>query len=897
MTLVFLPITAMSGLAVIVDSLRPTAAERVSVELGQMQSWVRPVAEPGQDVWQSPSDPDVNGLGLESYTEQGAVAERDPADVLPGGTELIPISVGSTRVETAAGIAGADVVAGDALDPRFEGRYTLVEGSRPRGNDEVAVTRALLERLDGGLGGTLTLTDTDETFTVTAIVDIAELPDSETAVVLPSADRFSGPTWYLPDTALSWDQIQGLNDEGFVVFSREVVLDPPEWTNPNAGMSGDTALFLSGLTALGVGAAFTAYVVVMLAGAAFAVSGRRQERALAIAASVGADARDLRRTVLLQGTVLGGVGGVLGAAVGIAAAAIVMPLLSDGSAAQFWGFHVPWWLLALIVVFAIAVGTGAALIPARAVTKTDALSALRGARKPQAVRASRPIIGSLMILVGIALTILCGIAAAAVAVIESIPGDSPLLWLPIIGIIVGPIVAQIGVVVSGRWLLWLFARVFSRVSVAARIATRDASANASRTVPAFAAIAATVFLGTFAVALGSMSTAHQTRNYMYTAPVGTAWVELAFNECATEHPGDAVADRAIDILQGVGADDAAVVRMQANWYDFMDWETGALDPSVAADRSLAVAVVPEQSRPTAEEGWASSGFATPENNLMIMSPDAVEQMTGSALTEQQLDAFAAGAALVTDPSYVADGAVEIAAWGISTWESGAGSDIVFRDVSEDVPDPLWSARLDALTVPALPGQGGVIISASTAEDLGLEVHPRVVFAHLGDPVSADVREELWGQAEAASTPEYSMWSGVETGPADMWWIAPVLAAVGVLVVGASAVALGLARFERRPDDATLTAVGATRSLRRRVAFWQGFIIAGFGLITGAAAGVLPALGIALQTTTQWGGPYRIGDVPWLIIAAFAVGLTVLIAAVNALIPPRTPDLTRRTVIA
>jgi signal transduction histidine kinase len=35
----------------------------------------------------------------------------------------------------------------------------------------------------------------------------------------------------------------------------------------------------------------------------------------------------------------------------------------------------------------------------------------------------------------------------------------------------------------------------------------------------------------------------------------------------------------------------------------------------------------------------------------------------------------------------------------------------------------------------------------------------------------------------------------------------------VLVLGASAVALGLARFERRPDDATLAAVGATRALR------------------------------------------------------------------------------------
>ena len=59
----------------------------------------------------------------------------------------------------------------------------------------------------------------------------------------------------------------------------------------------------------------------MLAGAAFAVSTRRQQRALAIAASVGADARDLRRTVRLQGTVLGAVGGVAGLALGVGVAA------------------------------------------------------------------------------------------------------------------------------------------------------------------------------------------------------------------------------------------------------------------------------------------------------------------------------------------------------------------------------------------------------------------------------------------------------------------------------------------------------------------------------------------------------------------------------------------------
>jgi predicted lysophospholipase L1 biosynthesis ABC-type transport system permease subunit len=127
----------------------------------------------------------------------------------------------------------------------------------------------------------------------------------------------------------------------------------------------------------------------------------------------------------------------------------------------------------------------------------------------------------------------------------------------------------------------------------------------------------------------------------------------------------------------------------------------------------------------------------------------------------------------------------------------------------------------------------------------------------------------------------------------MFWMVPVLLGVAVLVLGASAVALGLARFERRPDDATLTAIGGTPGLRRRIGFWQGLIIAGFGTIAGAAAGVLPPIGFAIQSR----GELLAEDMPWLALAGLAFALPLLIAAASWLIPPRAPELTRRTVIA
>ena len=136
--------------------------------------------------------------------------------------------------------------------------------------------------------------------------------------------------------------------------------------------------------------------------------------------------------------------------------------------------------------------------------------------------------------------------------------------------------------------------------------------------------------------------------------------------------------------------------------------------------------------------------------------------------------------------------------------------------------------------------------------------------------------------------------GMENGPPDPApWLWLIIGATGVLVLGAAGVTLGLARYERRPDDATLTAVGAPRRLRRGIAFWQGIVIVGVGAVTGTLAGLIPMWGITLTQPNE----LDIANAPWPWLAGLALGLPLAIAAVNWLVPPRHPDLTRRTVIA
>ncbi|QYM65579.1 ABC transporter permease [Microbacterium sp. Se5.02b] len=612
---------------------------------------------------------------------------------------------------------------------------------------------------------------------------------------------------------------------------------------------------------------------------------------LAVAASVGASASDLRRVILLQGTALGLVSGVIGLALGVGAASITMAVLADGTATQFWGFHVPWLILAGILAFSVLVGTISAAFPARTVARSDTLSALRGARRPQSPRASRPIWGSILLLVGVAhdrQRFRC-------------PGDRrhrspvglPLRTIPPFGIVIGPVLVQIGILLSGRWLLWVTAKALSRLSLAARIAARDAAANSSRTVPAFAAIAATVFIAVFAIGQTSMQNAWTARDWMYQAPVGT--LAISIHETGTgaplDDPAAAEAEKAgIELADAVGASGIAVVSHQPEIWSY------ASAGDVPADATRVIAVMPERHLLDPVEQDSFSGGQNRANPIAVIAADEVEDALGITMTSAQRAAYRSGAAIVTDPDYVTDGTIDVGAWTGREAYEGEMPDNIWTRWEEGPPrsEPIWEKKVDAIELD-LPHQGiAVAIAPETATELDMEIRPFLVIASFDGPVPVEVRDRVQEQADASTADAWVLAPYFEDGPPDdSLWMIPILAAVGVLVLGASGVALSLARFERRPDDATLSAVGGTDSLRRRIGFWQGLIIAGFGTIAGAAAGVLPPIGFAIQSRDV----LLISDIPWLVLALLAVALPLAIATVSWLVPPRKAELTRRTAIA
>lgn len=893
--LVLLPIAALTAYAVIGMSGVPSPQERADVELGRTKAWIAATGLPGAGFWQAPTDPDWTGYPDDGQVPDGVPLD-DPTHLLPAGTEALRTIDSDVRVTTPNGTTTMRVTTGETWDPRFAGRYDVIDGQTPTSTGEIMVTPATLDRLEIEIGDDIRLPDAGQTLTVTGTLRAAPLAGDVPALFFPEA---TGPTsgdvrWYLPDTDLDWADVEALNADGVVAFSREVVLDPPSLDpdTPQGSYSPWSGGLWSIVVVLLAAGLFSAYVVVMLSGAAFAVAARRQQRSLAVAASVGATPSDLRRIIVMQGTLLGGIGGLLGIATGIGAAAATMALTADGSATQYWGFHVPWPILAAILAFAVIVGTLSAIVPARTVARTDALAALRGARRPQRPRVSRPIWGVVLMLIGVAVTIGASLVILA-SDVAGLPADAPLRVIPPFGIVVGPIVVQLGILLSGRWLLWTASRGLSRLGLAARLASRDAAANSSRTVPAFAAIAATVFIAVFALGQGAMQSGYTARSWAFQAPLGS--LAVSFYPTGTVPIDADAAERATDagleLARASGAVSTAVIAHQTEAWSYPTAQ------DIPEDQIMAIAVLPDRYLldPTVESSYSWNG-QSPSNPFSVIPVDQLETALGADLSARQLEAYRGGAAVVTDSRYIEDESIEVGAWTSRNAYSGLAPDNIWSQ-HPDMPeraDPVWTERVDALFFD-LPRQPVLVaISPETAAAFGMTVQPTLVIAAFDDAVPTSERDRIQALSETTSSAEWTLAPFFEDGPpSDARWMVPIIVAVSVLVLGASAVALGLARFERRPDDATLAAVGGTGGLRRRIGFWQGLLIAGFGTIAGAIAGVLPPIGFSIQS----GGTWLVSDVPWLLLAMLAVALPLVIAAASWLIPPRAPELTRRTAIA
>ncbi|WFR67445.1 hypothetical protein P9139_02475 [Curtobacterium flaccumfaciens] len=151
-------------------------------------------------------------------------------------------------------------------------------------------------------------------------------------------------------------------------------------------------------------------------------------------------------------------------------------------------------------------------------------------------------------------------------------------------------------------------------------------------------------------------------------------------------------------------------------------------------------------------------------------------------------------------------------------------------------------------------QVGVFMTRETAERYRVPAVDGMLVTTQPTKLTPTQWDELSSAWQSQGGLDRDRWSGptfmYETGPVDAQGVvkALVLALAAAVTIGATAVAIGLARSDGRRDDEVLDSVGAAPVLRRRVSAWQAAILTTVGAVIGTLLGLLPIRALTLRFT-------------------------------------------------
>jgi putative ABC transport system permease protein len=874
--MVALPVLGIGGTDILFRSAQLDPDERVTRTLGQTQARVASFG--GGRVIQPP-DPDLDGAASLGGRVRSTVPEP------PAGYRVLLSQEGTLTFRTVGGVAPLAVHETDVGDPAFAGKFVVEDGRAPNSEAEVAVTSAALERLGTEVGGTAQVAGSDRSLRVVGIVEESGSRGPETIWALPgtlltaSVSAEVAPTVYLAGTRpVTWEDVLHLNRQGFLVYSRAVVLDPaprPEVPYYERGFDAGTGQETL-ITVLAATLVVTLAVleVVLLAGAAFAVGARRQERSLGLVTAAGGEARDVRRVVMASGVVLGIAGAVLGLVLALVLSVAAMPLLERYADQDFGHFDIrPLELLGAALVGLVA-ALLASVLPARNAARRDPVEALTGRRGQVRTPRKASAAGVTLVGVGIAVAALGSVlAVSSAAGVHPAGGRSSLLAAGLIA--GGAALTQLGLIVCSPAIVGLAGRLSRRLPLPLRLALTDASRHRGRSAPAIAAVLAAV-TGATALALVAASFDQRDReNYLAAWPSGTAGVMLE----VPSGEGDRL--RRIEPERVVAA-----VR-------------GELPPFEAHEiRSVAGCTRPEGCTsvipilPKAQQcpAWSSPNLSEAELAAAEQDPrcdptqtyqgtmlpmtvegdaDLLRVLVGSA-PEKAETTLASGGVVVLDRRYVTDGTVKLE---VSPADGSRLERVKLPAVALDVRNP---------PVLALHGE-------QVTERLGLRMAPTQLLLAFDRLPTA---EEEDAARQALRVAGLSIPVTVERGYESDYGLG-LLALVGgaaLITLGAAGIATGLAQADARADHATLAAVGATPGLRRTLAAAQALAVAGLGTLLGVFAGLVPGLAFigAVDSLDL--------ALPWFTLIEVLVGIPLVAAACAWLLARSRLPLERRVAI-
>ena len=893
LVMVMLPVALLVGAATFGATEQESEADRIPARMGPGQALLegpepQVVAHtPERNV--SSQGPD-DAMPIPGYDPAGDDAANEAAlERLVGGTVARAQDVQARLVLGERRVS----VQGLVLDGRIgdlRPKLALVSGRWPTSADEVLVTTAgEAKGLPTSGNARISLEGEEHDVTVvgtaTALNSWGGVPHF-VAPQWPGASGGKGFSVYGPagwivlrEKPVDWAEVRSLNRYGLSVLSAAVLLDPPSSSQLPPEVQGQSSFYEDTARQIAVlGGVMLFIITTLLVGPAFAVSAARQRRTLALAASNGAETRQLRRSVLAQALVLGAAAAVAGTALGIG---------GTWAAIEVWGrrhpewstalrpLDIPWQALGLILPCAVVSAVVAALLPALRLGRLDIIGVMRGQSVSPRLNRFAPAAG-LLLAVGGALYLLATVSSGGRE----------------FQVAFGAIALVLGTLLTVPALLVLAGRVAAPLPVAARMATRDAARHRSRSTPTVAAILAGVAaLTTFSIALAS-DTEQRSREYVPQTLRGEAVVGT----------WDADSRRAVDGILPAAAQGLITVPVHLV-QDPEDWQrsgwtpgSGKLPPPTrfvaALPDGCSLADVAGQSQGPRCIVLGSQAY----NRGQIAVLPAAEVARRLGLTDAQRRIVADGGIAVAAPAVRDAERVTLVTGAVQT-DPDTGE---LKSLEET-----GRAMLDVVTVPvstmtngAMPQEAGALVALETAQRLGWPLTQSAVL--LRDPDGSIDRatetrlDERLGE-EHGSYVERGFTRDDEVPMRILFGVTATL----LLVVTLIATALSMA--EQQADMATFAAVGATRRTRRALAASQAMVVGLIGAVLGVAVGLVPGIAVTYPLTAQNWDPVTGQEVatgptlviPWLPLVLVVVGVPVVAGLLAAGAIRRAPAVARR----
>ncbi|WP_431711251.1 hypothetical protein [Glutamicibacter uratoxydans] len=790
------------------------------------------------------------------------------------------------------------------------------EGRAAHGANEAMATAGLMKRFDLSIGDQFTTNLQD--FTITGVVRDHLVGDWDEILFLDPTQlpaenepESQGLVYYLlGEQPPTWELAKELNKHGVVLTAGSIMLNPPSEAEflayagtyidgePRWVVDASEAgvLLLLGLLAL--------LEVGLLAGTAFAVGARQQQRDLALLAVSGAEAGMLRLVVTAGGIWLGTIAGILGASLGVATGSVWVWASLESGDTQFGGIHIPVLGVLGMALIAVTSGVCAAAIPARAVALQAAAQALKPEPIASANKRNATQFGWFLLGIG-ALALLGALFLALLTRNSSYLSATYKMSVSLV--IFGAVALLLGLIFLVGSIVQRLSVVTDRLPLALRLALRDANRNRNRTVPAVAAVLAAVTLSSALTVFTSSALRWEDRDYQWSYHLNQGALALEFLEYEEERLASNITETtSVTLGRAAPADLLGPLQRILG----PNVETQVISGSPNANICTELTSFDESSAQLQDQepclGW---GLLEPEEHRCVLAPDylpvnlddwrcqgaiaeagqslgwpglivggeeELKLVLGQTPSFEALQMLRHGGAVISNPVFLTDsGQTTVFSYDpnedfdAQNWEQSA-PERVLRPIYKPVTTQSIPAMVEE---PQKPLNYFAVISPQTAKDLGIPVAERSIIFSLDHTPNNEKFEELF-IALHPFVGEYGIVDFESGPPADLNNVLWFLVLLSMLVtLGAAGITAGLALADGQQDQAVLSRIGADHRLRKRLSAAQALLTAALGTLLGIVAGTVPMLtllGLTRELTPV---------IPWLQLTVII--LVVPLAAAGA----------------